>query len=104
MALKIGCTAMKIFIESNFLVPGLEDRDGLEIDQPEITLRRFLERLSSLSPDRVEYVEPGTQTLDPFDWEVEINGLPYQDYEGGLEHPLKDGDSVTIRIVALGGG
>ncbi|MGD9041468.1 MAG: hypothetical protein PVH82_17640, partial [Desulfobacteraceae bacterium] len=80
------------------------DEAGLEIDQPEITLREFLEKLSSLSPDRVVYVEPGAQALDPFDWEVEINGLPYQDYEAGLEHLIKDGDSVTIRIVALGGG
>ena len=95
---------MKIFVESNFVVPGLEDKDGLEIDQPEITLRDFLERLSSMSPDRIEYVEPGSQALDPSDWEVEINGLPYQNYEESLEHPLKDGDSVTIRIVALGGG
>ena len=104
MELKSGCTAMKIFIESNFVVPGLEDEEGLEIDQSEITLREFLEKLSSMSPDRVEYVEPGAQSLDPSDWEVEINGLPYQDYEAGLEHPIKDGDRVTIRIVALGGG
>ena len=95
---------MKILIESNFVVPGLQDEAGLEIDQPEITLREFLGKLSSLSPDRMEYVEPGAQALDPFDWEVEINGLPYQDYEAGLEHLIKDGDSVTIRIVALGGG
>jgi len=95
---------MKIFIESNFVVPGLEDEAGLDIDQPEITLREFLEKLSSMSPDRVEYVEAGAQALDPFDWEVEINGLPYQDYEAGLEHLIKDGDRVTIRIVALGGG
>jgi hypothetical protein len=95
---------MKIFIASNFVVPGLEDEEGLEIDQSEITLRDFLERLSSMSPDRVVYVEPGAQALDPSDWEVEINGLPYQDYEGALEHPIKDGDRVTIRIVALGGG
>jgi hypothetical protein len=95
---------MKIFIESNFVVPGLEDKEGLEINQSEITLREFLEKLSSISPDRVEYVEPGARALDPYDWEVEINGLHYQDYEAGLEHPIKDGDSVTIRIVALGGG
>ena len=95
---------MKIFIQSNFVVPGLEDKEGLEINQSEITLREFLEKLSSMSPDRVEYVEPGAQALDPSDWEVGINGLPYQDYEAGLEHPIKDGDSVTIRIVALGGG
>ncbi len=95
---------MKIFIDSNFVVPGLEDREGLEINQSEITLREFLEKLSSMSPDRVEYVEPGAQALDPYDWEVEINCLPCQDYEARLEHPIKDGDNVTIRIVALGGG
>jgi hypothetical protein len=76
----------------------------IEINQAEITLREFLEKLSTMSPNRVEYVEPGAQALDPLDWEVEINGIPYQDYEEGLEHPIKDGDSVTIRIVALGGG
>jgi hypothetical protein len=95
---------MKIFIESNFVVPGLEDKEGFEINQAEITLREFLEKLSTMSPNRVEYVEPGAQALDPLDWEVEINGIPYQDYEEGLEHPIKDGDGVTIRIVALGGG
>jgi molybdopterin converting factor small subunit len=95
---------MKIFIDSNFVVPGLEDKEGLEIDQPEITLREFLEKLSSMSSDRIEYVEPGAHALDPSDWEVEINDLPYQDYKAGLEHPIKDGDTVTIRIVALGGG
>ena len=95
---------MKILIESNFVVPGLEDKEDLEIDQPEITLREFLEKLSSLSPRRIEYVEPGAQDLNPYDWEVEINGLPYQDYGARLDHLIKDGDRVTIRIVALGGG
>jgi len=98
---------VKIFIKSNFVLPGLEDledKEGLEINRSEITLREFLEKLSNMSPRRIEYVEPGAQELDPYDWEVEINGLPYLDYEAGLEHLVKDGDRVTIRIVALGGG
>ena len=96
--------AMKIYIKSNFVVPGLEDREIVDFNCSHLTLRQFLEQLSVMASNRIEYVRPGAEILDPIDWEVEINEVPYQDYEYGLETLLRDGDTVTIRILALGGG
>jgi hypothetical protein len=95
---------MKIMIKSNFVVPGLEDGESLELNVSNLTLREFLENLSRLSPDPLEYVVPGADRLDPDDWEVEINDVPYQDFEEGLEKSLNDEDKVTIRVLAQGGG
>ena len=95
---------MKIMLKSNFMVPGLEDEESLELNVSELTLREFLENLSKLSPDPLEYVAPGADRLDPDDWEVEINDVPYQDFEEGLGKFLHDGDTVTIRVLAQGGG
>lgn len=95
---------MKIFIESNFVVPGLGDRESLELEGAEMTLREFLEGLSMMSPEGLRYVEPDAQEIDPYHWEVEVNGAPYEIYEEGLEQQIRDGDTVNIRIVAMGGG
>jgi hypothetical protein len=95
---------MKIFIKSNFLVPGFEQRDWIEMETSEITLRDFLEKLAQLSPDPIVYVEPGADRPDPNDWEVEINDVPYHDFEMGLEEKIKDGDTLTKRILPMGGG
>jgi len=95
---------MKIYIKSNFVVPGLDDRETVDFNCSHLTLREFLEQLSVMASNRIEYVRPGAEILDPIDWEVEINEVPYQDYEYGLETLLRDGDTVTIRILALGGG
>jgi hypothetical protein len=95
---------MRIDLRSNFVLPGLEGEESIELDCSQITLREFLGELSRRAPIRIEYVRPGARTLDPDEWEVEVNGVPYQSYEGGLEALLGDGDTVTIRILALGGG
>jgi hypothetical protein len=96
---------VKIHIKSNFVVPGLEDREYIELDRTEITLRQLLEELQSLAtPSPIEYVRPGARALDPDDWEVDINGTPYQKLERELETPLNEEDTVSIRIMALGGG
>lgn len=95
---------MKIHIKSNFVVPGVEDKEWIEMERDEIALREFLEALAELSPDPLVYVEPGADRLDPDDWEVDINDVPYQDFIEGLEYPLRDQDVLTIRILAQGGG
>jgi hypothetical protein len=95
---------MKIVIKSNFVIPGLEDKEWVDIDRPQMTLREFLGELSARSPDPLHYVEPGADRIDPDDWGVYINDCPYQDVKEGLERPLKDGDVVTINIQAQGGG
>ena len=96
---------MKINIKSNFVVPGVDDRDHLDVDRAEMTLRELLEELQRLaSPMPIEYVRPGARVLDPDDWEVDINDIPYQKCDEELETPLRDGDTVNIKILALGGG
>jgi molybdopterin converting factor small subunit len=95
---------MRIYIKSNFVVPGLVRGEFLDLDQSQLTLREFLQELSERAPTRVEYVRPGANALDPDEWEVDINGIPYHRCSNSLETPLKDGDTVTIRILALGGG
>ena len=96
---------MRINIKSNFVVPGLEDREYIDINGTGITLRQLLEelqRIAGASP--IEYVRPGARALDPDDWEVDINNLPYQKCERELETTLAEGDTIAIRIMALGGG
>jgi len=96
---------VKIHVKSNFVVPGLEDREYVEVDRAEMSLRQLLEELQRLAaPSPIEYVRPGARALDPDDWEVDINGLPYQKRDRELETSLNEGDTVSIRIMALGGG
>ncbi len=95
---------MRIHIKSNFFVPGLKDKDSFDLDHSTLTLRQFLEELSRISPAPIEYVRPGAKALDPDDWEVDINDIPYQKCRAGLETILRDGDTVTIKIQAFGGG
>ena len=95
---------MRIHITSNFFVPGLEKKESVDVERPQMTLLEFLEELSKMSPTAIEYVRPGADVLDPDDWEVDVNGTPYQHCSHGLRTPLKDGDTVTIKILAMGGG
>jgi hypothetical protein len=95
---------MRIHITSNFFVPGLEEKDSVTMERSRMTLRDFLEELSKMSPTPIEYVKPGAGVLDPDDWEVDINGIPYQDCADGLETGLRDGDKIAIKILAMGGG
>ena len=95
---------MRIKVKSNFIVPGLEDQEGIDLDRSTITLREFLDELSERGPTRVEYVREGAQTINPDEWEISINDTPYHQWKDGLETSLKDGDTVTIIIIPLGGG
>jgi len=95
---------MKIHVKSNFIVPGLDDGEFANLDQSQLTIREFLEELAERSPTRVEYVRSGSQTINPDEWEIRINDIPYPQWSAGLETPLKDGDTVTIIIIPLGGG
>ena len=100
---------MKIFIESNVFIPGVErqasNAQSVDFDRGALSLREFLEELAARAlPTHVEYVRPGAEMLDPYDWQVEINGVPYQNCTGALDAPLKEGDTVNIRVLVLGGG
>jgi molybdopterin converting factor small subunit len=95
---------MRIHVKSNFVVPGLDNGEVLDLVQSQLTIREFLQELSERSPTRLEYVRSGTQTINPDEWEIRINDIPYPQWGAGLETPLKDGDTVTIIIIPLGGG
>ena len=95
---------MKIHVKSNFVVPGLDNGEFVDLDQSQLTLREFLKELSERAPTRVEYVRSGVQTINPDEWEIRINDIPYHQCSRGLETSLKDGDTVTIIIIPLGGG
>jgi len=95
---------MRVNIKSNFIVPGLENQEGIDLERSTITLRELLDEFSERGPNRVEYVRPGARTINPDEWEIRINDTPYQQWSAGLETPLKDGDTVTIIIIPLGGG
>ncbi len=95
---------MKIYIKSNFIVPGLDSGEFVDLNHSQLTIREFLEELSERSPTRVEYIQSEAQTINPDEWEIRINDIPYPQWSAGLDTPLKDGDTVTIIIIPLGGG
>jgi len=95
---------VKIYIKSNFVVPGVKEKDSVSFDVSSMSLRQFLEELARMSPTPIEYVRPGAKTLNPDDWEVDINNVPYQKNREGLETSLNEGDTVTLKILAFGGG
>ena len=95
---------MKIYVKSNFVIAGMGNGNFVDLDRSQLTLREFLKELSERGSTGVEYVRPGAQTIDPAEWEISINDIPYHQWSGGLGSSLKDGDTVTIIIIPLGGG
>ena len=95
---------MRIYVKSNFVVPGLDSGEFVDLDRSQLTIGAFLRELAERSPTRVEYVRPGTQTINPDEWEIRINDILSPKWKSGLETPLKEGDTVTIIIIPLGGG
>jgi hypothetical protein len=95
---------VKIFIKSNFVLPGLEKADSVEFDAPEMTLRDFLEKLAQLTSNRFEFIERDSLQINQEDWGIEINGKPYQIFRKGLDHPLRDEDTIDIMLLPIGGG
>ena len=101
---KIWVGLMKIYVKSNFIIPGLDHGECVNLNQSQLTVREFLEEISERLPTRVEFVRPGAQTINPDEWEIRINSIPCPQWSAGLETPLKDEDTVTITIIPLGGG
>ena len=95
---------MKIYVKSNFIIPGLDHGEFVNLNQSQLTIQEFLEEISERLPTRVEFIQPGTQTINPDEWEIRINDIPSPQWSAGLETPLKEGDTVTITIIPLGGG
>ena len=95
---------MRIGIVSNFVIPGLEDGNEINLDYPTVTLRGLLEELSLRSRGRVKFIRPSADVVDPMDFVIKINGLPNQGSREDLNLALKGGDIITIYVLPLGGG
>ena len=44
---------MRVNIKSNFIVPGLESQEGIDLERSTITLRELLDELSERGPNRL---------------------------------------------------
>jgi len=95
---------MKIRIDSNFVLPGLEGMNEIYLDHPQFNLRMVLEELSLRSSGRLKFIRPLTNSVDPMDFVIEINGLPNPGSKEALEKGLNEGDLLTIKLSPLGGG
>jgi hypothetical protein len=93
---------MRIRLVSNFLIPGLE-RESITVEAGS-TVRQLLESVSRLSGDSFVFFERGRDTLDPDDWEVDVNGIALDGCQIEAETPLKDNDVVEIRLLMYSGG
>jgi hypothetical protein len=94
---------MKVYLDSNFLLLGSEDAESMDFERPAITLKELLEALSHRSTDSPEFLRQDGTDLSP-GWDIEVNGRAYALCDGGLETLLQDGDTVTIKLMILGGG
>jgi hypothetical protein len=94
---KRGISRMKVKIETNFVIPGLEAK-CLEIRRGG-TIRSLLKEISGLSRKRVVFFEDGQILLEEEGCEVALNGLSYAIYKAGLDLPLMNGDVVTIKLL-----
>lgn len=93
---------MRVKIESNFFINGV-DGESIEIDDT-ISVKEFLDTISRLSGGRYIFFEKGQTKLDPDDWEVDVNGKPYNGNGTESERLLEDGDTVCIRLLMYSGG
>ncbi len=95
---------MKVLIDGNFVIPGLEDENGIEISSAEVTLKTVLEELSSKSLRRMNFIDNRTGEIDYLSYHITVNEESSSAIEASLDNPLKDGDRVTIRLQGLCGG
>jgi len=95
---------MRIRIDSNFILPGLEGVNEIDLNHTHVTLWVVLEELSLRSSGRVKFIRPMTDLVDPMDFLIEINGFPNPGSREELETRLNEGDLVTIKLSPLGGG
>ena len=95
---------MKIFLKSNFILAGLGRADSIDFDESEMTVREFFDKLTHITAHQYEFIDPDSHEVNTQDWGVEINGMPYEVLDRGLDAPLAEGDTVGIMILPIGGG
>ncbi len=97
---------VRVMLETNFNIMGVFNREQVELQLPDVTLRVLLKDLSRRWERSYDFIDPETGELDPEEYEVLINGTAYKFLPDGLETRLKDEDSITIIkwMEALSGG
>jgi hypothetical protein len=95
---------MKVLIDGNFVIPGLEDKNEIEISSAEVTLKTVLEEISSKSLKRMNFIDNRTGEIDYLSYHITVNEESPSAIEASLDRPLEDGDRVTIRLQGLCGG
>jgi hypothetical protein len=95
---------MRIKIVSNVVLPGLEEKEEMEFGGAAVSLRKLLDRLSSMSSGRIRFINPLNGEIDHMAFDIRINDLPDQGMPETLETSLREGDVVTVNLLPLGGG
>lgn len=94
---------MRIKLESNFMLLGSEDIDGIDFDSHEITLKQLLEAITRRSTHSPQFLNRDKTDLTS-GWDIRVNGRAFGMCEQGIDTMMKDGDGVAINIEMLGGG
>ncbi|MFH1349932.1 MAG: hypothetical protein ABII26_03255 [Pseudomonadota bacterium] len=95
---------MKIRFKSNFNLPGIGGDNEISFELPTVKLRDLLEELTLRSSNSIMLINPSSGDADSMLFDIEINGFPIQGSKEDLEMALKEGDTVTVNLVLLGGG
>jgi hypothetical protein len=89
-----------IKLTTNFMVPGKEN-DRLPLPLGVDTLEQLLAHLGEKI--HFDFIDPLSGKLE-WDLEILINGRDFSFSPAGLGTSLKDGDSLEIYLLPLGGG
>jgi len=91
---------VRIKLKTTIVVPGLEG-DEVALPGDVKTVRDLLLLIGGKI--RYDLIDPSSGRLGD-DLEIIVNDKEIWFYSGGLDAPLKGGDSVEIHMVPLGGG
>ena len=92
---------MKIHIKTTVHMPEVPDT----FEMSSGTLRDLLLKLFAATPVSKEIIDPRTGDVTPDGvFEVSLNGVSYNRLADGLETQMRDGDTLTLALILIGGG
>jgi len=92
---------VKIRIKKTVHMPEVPD----EVEMAPGTLRDLLLKLFAGTPIAREIIDPRTRdiALEGI-FEVSLNGVPHNRLPEGLDTQMRDGDTITLSLILIGGG
>jgi methionine aminopeptidase len=92
---------MKIYIKKTMQIPEIPPEVEIEAG----TLRHLLDDLLRTTYFAKEIIDPvtGDLSLDGL-FQVQLNGISYHALPNDLDTVLRDGDTLTLTLIWLGGG